>query len=328
MNSENRSKEEGFSLIELVVVVSVLSILSAIAIPSFTCFQRKAKASTALASLKQIQTECQINKSDTDISGTFTPSNLNSYQIQSDGSDGCSGAQGTGLISAIPTDTNILPTFILATNTNELTYSFKGETGTNFTDCLGQICSSSSNSDSAFQAELESYSFVQKDTFFKRNDSCYVLVDGPRWNDAQANAQALGGNLVTINDEAENDWLINIYQNIGMNMDVRTGVRHLFIGLKRGVGTGQQTVNQAGHSDGWVSGEDSNWRPPYWGGTGEFKNANGDVIGTQLEGHDGNGNYSALNVHQSNTGDIAMNWNDFPHYWHQGKGMAEIDCNN
>jgi len=132
--------EEGFSLIELVVVVSVLAVLSAIAIPSFTCFQRKAQATAALAAMKQIQTECEINKTDTGNAGTFTLSNLNSYQIQSDGSNGCSGASGTGLISAIPNNTNNFPTFLLASNSNELTYSFKGETGTNFQDCLGAIC--------------------------------------------------------------------------------------------------------------------------------------------------------------------------------------------
>ena len=137
--------DKGFSLIELVVVVSVLAVLSAIAIPSFTCFQRKAKASTALAALKQIQTECEINKSDTGNSATFTSSNLNSYQIQSDGSNSCSGSSGTGLISAIPTDTNTFPTFILATNTYELTYSFRGETGTNLTECLGLICVNSNS---------------------------------------------------------------------------------------------------------------------------------------------------------------------------------------
>ena len=88
----------------------------------------------ALAAMKQIQSECEINKADTGNAGTFTTSNLNSYQIQSDGSNSCSGASGTGLISAIPTDTNILPTFILAANTNELTYDFKGMKGTSITD--------------------------------------------------------------------------------------------------------------------------------------------------------------------------------------------------
>ena len=49
--------EEGFSLIELVVVVSVLAVLSAITIPKFSCFQRKAQAPAALATMKQIQTK-------------------------------------------------------------------------------------------------------------------------------------------------------------------------------------------------------------------------------------------------------------------------------
>ena len=30
---------------------------------------------------------------------------------------------------------------MLASYGNQLTYNFKGETGTNFTDCLGMICS-------------------------------------------------------------------------------------------------------------------------------------------------------------------------------------------
>ena len=102
------SEEEGFSLIELVVVISVLSVLSAIAIHTFSCFSQKSQATAAFAAMKQIQIECEINKG---TSATFTPSNINSYRIQSDGSYSCTGAQRTGLISAMPIDTNILPTF-------------------------------------------------------------------------------------------------------------------------------------------------------------------------------------------------------------------------
>ena len=325
--------EKGFSLIELVIVVSVLSVLSAIAIPTFNCFQRKSKATAALAALKQIQTECNIKKTNKGESGTFMTSSLNSYLIQSNGSsnNSCEGATEFGLISAIPDNTNILPTFILSTNANQISYDFKGETGTDLSNCMSMICLTGGNgSTSAIQEKLEKNTFVQKDTFKKRNDSCYVLVDGPSWSDAQANALKIGGNLVTISDESENDWIINQYQDIGMNMDVSSGVRHIFIGLKRGDGTGQQSTNASGYSDGWVSGENSTWRPPYWGQLGEQKNADGVVIGNnQLEGHDSDGAYSALNVLQAHTGDTAMNWNDFPEWQHTGKGMAEISpCNN
>ena len=86
--------EEGFSIIELVVVVSVLSVLSAIAIPTFNCFLQKSLAAAALAAIKQIQAECAINKANNGNYEKFTPSNLNSYQIQSDGSNGCGVAAG------------------------------------------------------------------------------------------------------------------------------------------------------------------------------------------------------------------------------------------
>ena len=204
-----REKEEGFSLIELVIIVSVLAVLSAIAIPTFTCFQRKAQATAALATMKQIQIECEINKTNKENSKKFTPSNLNSYQIQSDGSNGCSGASETGLIIAIPNETEILPTFVLSTNSSELTYTFKGQTGTDLSNGLSLVCSVANGyiGASAHQANIEANSFVIKDTYIERGCSAYVLVDGPNWSDANAHAIALGGNLVSVTDEDENSWL-------------------------------------------------------------------------------------------------------------------------
>ncbi|KGG25555.1 lectin-like protein [Prochlorococcus sp. MIT 0701] len=43
--------------------------------------------------------------------------------------------------------------------------------------------------------------------YVRRGDSAYVIVDGPSWQEAEANAQSIGGNLVTINDAAKNQWL-------------------------------------------------------------------------------------------------------------------------
>ena len=130
-----KDNSEGFSLVELVVVVAVLAVLAAIAAPSFTCVRRRASATAALAAMKQIQKECLINNLTDADSNVFTPSNLQDYQIQSSGGNSCLG-ESSGLISAIPDDTNVYPTFILATNSNELSYSFKGQTGTNFSQSL------------------------------------------------------------------------------------------------------------------------------------------------------------------------------------------------
>ena len=43
--------------------------------------------------------------------------------------------------------------------------------------------------------------------FATHRNSAYVLVQGQTWNDAQANAKQLGGNLVTINDASEDKFL-------------------------------------------------------------------------------------------------------------------------
>lgn len=61
----------------------------------------------------------------------------------------------------------------------------------------------------------------------------YGLTDDTRstWKNAQATAQSLGGNLVTINDAAEQQWLVDQFQTesdnllwIGLNDEAQEGV--------------------------------------------------------------------------------------------------------
>jgi hypothetical protein len=49
---------------------------------------------------------------------------------------------------------------------------------------------------------------IAETPFIRHGDSAYVIVQGPTWEEAEANAQSLGGHLVTINDAEENDFLI------------------------------------------------------------------------------------------------------------------------
>ena len=44
-----------------------------------------------------------------------------------------------------------------------------------------------------------------------RGSSYYTIVDGPTWTQAQENALELGGNLATVNNKAEGDFLVSIY---------------------------------------------------------------------------------------------------------------------
>lgn len=84
--------------------------------------------------------------------------------------------------------------------------------------------------------------------FIRRGDSAYVIVQGPTWEEAEANAVKLGGHLVTINDAAENEWLVKTYP-LSPNYYVYL--------------TGLNDVQQEGPFT-WISGETStitNWRP-------------------------------------------------------------------
>ena len=153
--------------------------------------------------------------------------------------------------------------------------------------------------------------FVMENSFFSRGCSDYVVVDGPKWSDAQANAIKLGGNLVTINDEDESNWIIDKYREIGENIDRdRWGARQLFIGLTRSSDTGEKTTNLGGRQDGWISGSGSSWRPPYWG---------------KQEGGESDGDSASIAFGQCGVEEGCFaNWNDFPEHRHDGKGIVEI----
>ncbi len=49
------------------------------------------------------------------------------------------------------------------------------------------------------------------ENIYLRENSIYTIVDGPgwTWKEAQSEATSIGGNLVTINDESENQFLVD-----------------------------------------------------------------------------------------------------------------------
>ncbi|KZR72726.1 SBBP repeat-containing protein [Prochlorococcus marinus] len=121
--------------------------------------------------------------------------------------------------------------------------------------------------------------------YVRRGDSAYVVIEGPSWQEAEAYAQSIGGNLVTINDAAENEWLMNAFKGEPSNS--------LHIGLK-------ENSNDDDHE--WASEETSlyrNWE------AGEPNGLN-----------DGNADQTA--EFYLNSG----RWNDHPNV--ETKGIAEI----
>ena len=92
--------------------------------------------------------------------------------------------------------------------------------------------------------------FIVANTYKERGCSGYVLVDGPSWSDAQANAIKLGGNLVTINDKEENDFIFKNFEQIS------TGWKE-GLGVMIGITDREEEGNWK-----WISGEKvtySNW---------------------------------------------------------------------
>jgi len=89
---------------------------------------------------------------------------------------------------------------------------------------------------------------IAETPFIRRGDSAYVIVQGPTWEEAEANAVKLGGHLATINDAAENNW---IYQSFGIGK---------WIGLsdKATEGSFKWASGESVTYTNWVPGEPSN----------------------------------------------------------------------
>jgi formylglycine-generating enzyme required for sulfatase activity len=101
----------------------------------------------------------------------------------------------------------------------------------------------------AYQNGNETPTGIAEIPFVRRGDSIYVIVEGPSWDEAEANAVKLGGHLVTINDANENKWLLD---NLTWKGAVgASGVRAYWIGLN--------DAQQEGDAH-WVDGSQSSYR--------------------------------------------------------------------
>ena len=108
--------EEGFSLIELVIVVAVLAALSAIAIPSFNNISQKARATAAANTVATIVKECAVKYAEGATSPTFSAVTLQGYTAVTTGDPAAANTSQTacrtdGTISAISASTTTVPTF-------------------------------------------------------------------------------------------------------------------------------------------------------------------------------------------------------------------------
>ena len=130
--------QEGFSLIELVVVVAVLAVLSAIAIPNFQSMTTKARAAAASNTVATIAKDCAVK-----YANGATGTGLNYPRVTLDGYDSfvvntsATACSNTGTIVATSGNAGLYPTFTYNVVTGEKTCTYTG------TDYAAVGCSSS-----------------------------------------------------------------------------------------------------------------------------------------------------------------------------------------
>ena len=128
-----RPGQEGFSLIELVVVVAVLAVLSAVAIPNFQSMTQKARAAAASNSVATVAKECAVKFANgADAGVTRAEVSLDGYSGLTVGNHATADStpaasktkcyEGNGItIKATSTDTKKYPTFVYNVYSGEKT---------------------------------------------------------------------------------------------------------------------------------------------------------------------------------------------------------------
>ena len=82
-------KQNGFTLIELMVVVAIVGVLSAVGLPQLTKAQDKAKDSAAIATLTNAAKECSLSLITNGDASDFTAANFSIGDNDIGGTDGC-----------------------------------------------------------------------------------------------------------------------------------------------------------------------------------------------------------------------------------------------
>ena len=121
--NEKNNENNGFTLIELVVVIGILSILSSITLGYFNGVNRRAREVAAQNALLTIKKKCETNYGYS-LPLFYEDIRLEKYTILSDGQNSCYGDSITGLISAVPEEKDLSPYYYYNFNDGELSCAY------------------------------------------------------------------------------------------------------------------------------------------------------------------------------------------------------------
>ncbi len=129
------SKENGFSLVELIVVLIITAILAQLGYSAFNRYVRRTRAFAAKTALKNIQRECESNR-DLEAPETFTLLPIRGYSIATRDTNSCLGQSSDGKVAAIADNQDEIPNYFYDFLLGQISCSFNNPSSGLFKDCL------------------------------------------------------------------------------------------------------------------------------------------------------------------------------------------------
>tara|TARA_B100000963_G_scaffold319296_1_gene301061 strand:+ start:65 stop:1018 length:954 start_codon:yes stop_codon:yes gene_type:complete len=128
------SKNKGFSLVELIVVLIITAILAQLGFTAFNRYARRTRAFAAKTALKNIQRECESNR-DLEAPETFTLLPIKGYSIATKDTNSCYGQSSDGKVAVIADNQNQIPNYFYDFLSGDIICSVNNESSSIFKNC-------------------------------------------------------------------------------------------------------------------------------------------------------------------------------------------------